>query len=66
MEEKRIKYTVKMLAAYMKVSVTELARRADIDVYHLQQVARGRLKLTADDLIKLHNFTGFDVNDIQV
>ncbi len=65
-EEKKIRYTVKMLAAYMNQSVAELARNAGIDVYHLQQVASGRLKLNADDLVKLRDYTGIDVSDIQL
>lgn len=66
MTEKKIRYTVKMLAAYMNQSVAELAKNAGIDVYHLQQVASGRVKLNAYDLVKLREYTGIDVSDMQI
>lgn len=66
MEKKKIMFNVKMLAAYMKESVAELAEHAGIDVYHLQQVSYGRIKMTTDDLVKLHNYTGIDVNSIEI
>lgn len=66
MSEKQIIFSVKMLSAYMKQTVSELAENAGIDVYHLQQVSCGRVKITADDLVKLHNYTGIDVNNIEI
>lgn len=59
-----IKFTVKMLANYMKESIAELAEHANIDKYHLQQVSAGRVKMSADDLIKLSDYTGIDVHNI--
>lgn len=60
-----IKFTVKMMAAYMKETIAELAEHSGIDPTHLQQVSSGRLKMTADDLIKLSDYTGIDVRRIQ-
>ncbi len=65
-DTKKLIFSVKMLAAYMKVSVPDLAKNAGIDVYHLQQVSYGRVKLSTDDLVKLHNYTGIDVNNIEI
>lgn len=60
-----IKFTVKMMAAYMQETIAELAEHSGIDPTHLQQVSSGRLKMTADDLIKLSDYTGIDVRRIQ-
>ncbi len=55
---KDIKFTVRMIAAYMEMSIEELAKAADIDVYHLQAVNSKKIKMTADDLVKLSNISG--------
>lgn len=60
-----IKMNLKMLAAYMNLSIDKLAELADINVYHLQQVSCGRVRMTADDLLKLSKATGIDPEDIQ-
>lgn len=60
-----IMFTVKMLAAYKSESIAELAEHSGIDPVHLQQVSAGRLKMTADDLIKLSDYTGIDIRKIQ-
>lgn len=59
-----IKFNIKMLANYMKENISEMAEHAGIDKYHLQQVSAGRIKLTADDLVKLSDYTGIDVHNI--
>ncbi len=61
MEEK---YTVKMLAALKNESISDLAKNAGINFYHLRQVANGRIKMTIDDLFKLADYTGIDVRKI--
>lgn len=60
-----IMFNIKMLAAYKNESIAELAEHSDIDPVHLQQVSAGRLKMTADDLIKLSDYTGIDIRKIQ-
>lgn len=60
-----IKFTVKMMAAYMKETIADLAEHAGIDPTHLQQVSTGRLKMSADDLVKLSDYTGIDVHNIE-
>ena len=59
-----IKFAVKMLAAYMKETIAELAEHAGIDPNHLQQVSAGRLKMSAYDLVQLSDYTGIDVHNI--
>lgn len=59
-----IKFTVRMIAAYMEMSIEELAKVADIDVYHLQAVNSKKIKMTADDLVKLSNVSGIPHNRI--
>ena len=60
-----IKFTVKMLAAYMRMSIEKLAENAGIDVEHLSNVSCGRVKMTGDDLVKLSTFTGIPAKNIE-
>ena len=52
------KLNVRALAAMSKISIEELARRADIDPDHLKSVSSGRATMTGRDLINLAVFTG--------
>lgn len=61
-----LKFTVRMLAAYMQLSITEMAERAGINAEHLANVSMGRTKMTADDIVKLSDFTGIPAKNIQV
>lgn len=53
-----IKMNTRALAANMKISIEELAAKADIDAGHLKSVSSGRATMTATDLIKLSKATG--------
>ncbi len=64
MEE--VKFTVKMLAAYMRMSIEKLAENAGINADHLLNVSAGRVKMTADDLVKLSAFTNIPTKNIEV
>lgn len=64
MEE--VKFTVKMLAAYMRMSIEKLAENSGISVDHLLNVSAGRVKMTADDIVKLSNFTKIPAKNIEV
>jgi plasmid maintenance system antidote protein VapI len=59
-----VKFTLRMIAAYMEMSIEELAKKADIDVFHLQAVSAKRIKMTADDLVKLSRVSGIPTDDI--
>lgn len=63
MEE--IKFTVKMLAAYMRTSIEKLAEAAGIEAEHLSNVSCGRAKMTADDIVKLSAHTGIPPANIE-
>jgi len=58
-------FTVKMLAALMKMSITELANKAQISPDHLLSVSSGRTKMTADDIVKLSDLTGIPPQNIE-
>ncbi len=60
-----VMFTVKMLSAYTNESIMEMAEKAGLDGYHLQQVSSGRTKMTAEDIIKLSLYTGIDPKRIQ-
>lgn len=64
MEE--VKFTVKMLAAYMRMSIERLAENAGISTDHLLNVSAGRVKMTADDIVKLSEFTKIPAKNIEV
>ena len=63
MEE--LKLTVRALAAQMKTSIEELAKLAGIEYNHLRMVSAGRVKMTADDLIKLSKACGVPPENIE-
>lgn len=63
--DQSIKLNVKAIAGYMRMNVLELATSAGIDGYHLQAVSADRAKLTADDLIKLSQYTGISPFNIE-
>ena len=63
MEE--VKFTIRMLAAYMQMNIEQLAEKAGISIDHLKNVSAGRTKMTADDIIKLSNFTGIPAKNIE-
>ena len=62
---KDIKFSVRMLAAYMKTSIEVLAEKADISLDHLKNVSAGRVKMTADDIVKLSKLTGIPAENIE-
>lgn len=63
MEE--VKFNIRMLAAYMKMSIEDLAEKAGINIMHLKNVSAGRAKMTADDIVKLAAFTGIPAKNIE-
>lgn len=60
-----IMFTLKMLAAYKEMSIEKLAENCDINVNHLLNVSAGRVKISADDLVKLSMFTGIPMENIK-
>ena len=58
-------FSVKMLAALMKASISELAVNAGISPDHLLSVSSGRTKMTADDVVKLSTLTGIPAQNIE-
>ena len=60
-----VKFNVRMLAAYKEMSITKLAKCAGINAEHLANVSIGRTKMTADDIVKLSEFTGIPPRNIQ-
>ena len=61
-----IKVNVKTLAAYMDLSVSDLARKCNISENHLIAVMSGRAKMTAEDLTKLSFFTKVPIQNIEI
>lgn len=59
-------YTVNVrgIAANMKISIEELAKRCDINPNHLKQVSAGNVKMTAEDLKKLSKISGVPADNI--
>ena len=63
--EKEIKWNVRALAANRKQSIETLANDAGINPQHLKDVSTGRVKMSADDLIRLSATTGISPFSIQ-
>ena len=64
-EKEKKKYTVKAIAAVMDTTIEGLADQAGIAFDHLKGVSCGRLRMTADDLLKLSAVSGIDPFDIK-
>lgn len=59
-----IKLSVRAIAANLKISIEELARRADINPGHLKQVSAGNVKMLAEDVQKISQLTGIPADNI--
>lgn len=59
-----LKLTVRAIAANMKISIEELAKRCDINPYHLKQVSAGNVKMLAEDVHKISEYTGIPADNI--
>lgn len=64
-EEKKVMFTVKMLAAYMKETIESLAEHAGINPPHLRNVTLGRARITGDDILKLAIYTKIPIDQIE-
>lgn len=60
-----IKFNLKMLCGYMKCSIEKLAELADIKPQHLLDVSAKRVRMTADDIVKLSKVTGIPAERIE-
>ena len=60
-----VKFTVRMLAAHMRMNIEELAELAGISPSHLKSVSSGRAKMTGDDIVKLSKATGIPCENIE-
>ena len=59
-----IKLSIRAIAANMKISIEELARRAGIAPGHLKQVSAGNVKMLAEDVQKISKLTGIPADNI--
>jgi len=60
-----VMFNIRMLAAYKRMSIDELAKLCGISSDHLKQVSCGRVKMTADDIVKLSKHTGIPADRIE-
>lgn len=65
-DTQKILWSVKAIAANMNLTIEELATKAGISISHLKDVSSGRVRMTADDLIKLSDVSGINPKDIKV
>lgn len=59
-----LKLTVRAIAANMKISIEELAKRCEINPHHLKQVSAGNVKMLAEDVHKISEYTGIPADNI--
>lgn len=59
-----VRLNVRALAAMKKVSITDLAEACGINPNHLKQVSAGNVKMTAEDLKRLSEYTGVPADNI--
>ena len=60
-----IKLSIKALAAVKGMTIKELADASGISQTHLKDISCGRVRMTADDLIKLSKATEIPMENIQ-
>lgn len=60
-----IKFTIRMIAAYLKISIEDLAEMAQISPSHLKMVSAGKVKMTAKDIVMLSKVSGIPSEQIQ-
>ena len=59
-----IKLSIRAIAANLKISIEELARRCEINPWHLKQVSAGNVKMLAEDVRKISQYTGIPADNI--
>lgn len=59
-----IKLSVRAIAANLKISIEELAKRCEINPAHLKQVSAGNVKMLAEDVQKISAYTGIPADNI--
>jgi hypothetical protein len=60
----KIKLSIRAIAANMKISIEELAKRCGINPFHLKQVSAGNVKMLAEDVQKISEYTGIPADNI--
>lgn len=60
-----IKWTIKAICGQFDLSIEALANKAGINYNHLKMVSGGYVKMTGEDLVKLHNVTGIPMENIE-
>lgn len=61
-----VMFTVRMLAAMMKISIEDLAIKCEIEPGHLKSVSSGRATMTAYDMRQLSKVTGIPADRIAI
>ena len=61
-----MKLTIRQIADSQKISISELATKANIDPDHLQRVSDGKVRMTAEELVKLSKLTKIDPEDFRI
>lgn len=59
------KWTIKQMCVRLNINMKELAEKSDIPYNHLKMVSAGAVRMTAEDLVKLHNFSGLAMEEIE-
>ena len=59
-----LKLSIRAIAANLKISIEELAKRCDISPNHLKQVSAGNTRMLAEDLRKISDYTGIPADNI--
>lgn len=60
-----IKWSIIALASQYNMSIEEFANSCGISPNHLKMVSAGNVKMWADDMVKIHNFTGIPMENIK-
>ena len=59
-----IKLNIRAIAANEKISIEELAKKCGINPAHLKQVSAGNVKMLAEDVRKIADYTGIPADNI--
>ena len=63
---KDVQLSVRALAAMMKISIEDLAKRCNIDGARMKQISAGNVRMYAYELRKLSEVTGIPMDNIDI
>lgn len=59
-----IKLNIRAICAMRKITLSEFAKECGITENHMKDLAKGKVRMLAEDFVKIHEFTGIPYENI--